>query len=93
MKIVIAPDKFKGSLTANEVCSIVQTELLKKHPEFEIISTPLADGGEGTCDLLTQLSDGRRIEIDVLDPLQRKIKSSYGISGDGNTAFIEMAKA
>lgn len=93
MKIVIAPDKFKGSLTANEFCDIVQAELLNQSPELEIISIPLADGGEGTCDLLIQLSDGSRVEIDVLDPLQRKIRSSYGISGDGNTAFIEMAKA
>jgi len=93
VKIVIAPDKFKGSLTANEFCDIVQAELLNQSPELEIISIPLADGGEGTCDLLIQLSDGSRVEIDVLDPLQRKIRSSYGISGDGNTAFIEMAKA
>ncbi|MFZ1805989.1 MAG: glycerate kinase [Cyclobacteriaceae bacterium] len=93
MKIVIAPDKFKGSLTANEVCDIVQTELLNNFPQLEIISIPLADGGEGTCDLLSQLSEGRRIEIEALDPLHRKIKSSYGISGDGHTAFIEMALA
>ncbi|MEP2667792.1 MAG: glycerate kinase [Cyclobacteriaceae bacterium] len=93
MKIIIAPDKFKGSLTAREVCEIVQSELLKKFPEAEIISVPLADGGEGTCDLLTQLSDGKRIEVNVHDPLQRMITAGYGISGDGNTAFIEMAAA
>lgn len=93
MKILIAPDKFKGSLTAREVCEIVQSELLKKFPGAEIVSVPLADGGEGTCDLLTQLSDGKKIEVDVHDPLQRKITASYGISGNGNTAFIEMAAA
>ena len=93
MKIVIAPDKFKGSLTASEVCDIVQSELLSRSREFDIITLPLADGGEGTCELLTELSNGRIIEVDVLDPLHRKIKSSYGISGDGHTAFIEMAKA
>lgn len=93
MKIIIAPDKFKGSLTANEVCDVVQAALLIKSPDLEVITIPLADGGEGTCDLLTQLSKGREIEIEVLDPLHRKIKSRYGISGDSHTAFIEMAKA
>lgn len=54
---------------------------------------PLADGGEGTYQLLTQLSNGKTIQVDVLDPLQRKIKASYSISDDGQTAFIEMALA
>ena len=52
MKIVVALDKFKGSLTANEACSIVQRALLVTHPEARMILKPMADGGDGTADAL-----------------------------------------
>ena len=93
MKIVIAPDKFKGSLTALEVCDIIKASLINKNPKLIIDTVPLADGGEGTCELLTNLSEGRMVTIEVQDPLRRKINSTYGISGDGKVAFIEMALA
>ena len=51
----------------------------------------MADGGEGTCDMLTQFSKGKKIKVQVLDPFFRKIEGEYGISGDGKTAFVEMA--
>lgn len=93
MTILIAPDKFKGSLSAKEVCEAVSTGLLKLDPSLSIISVPLADGGEGTSELLTINSGGSVINCSVSDPLFRKINASYGISGDGTTAFIEMASA
>jgi len=91
--IVIAPDKFKGSLTAQQVCDAVQEGLLEADPSLQVISLPLADGGEGMSALLTTFSGGTSVQTTVRDPLFRHIQAIYGISRDGNTAFIEMAAA
>ena len=93
MTILIAPDKFKGSLTAQQVCKAIEEGLCSINPALTIFSIPLADGGEGTSDLLTDFSDGSNVSVTVVDPLFREIESGYGISRDGKTAFIEMAKA
>ncbi|NOT74069.1 MAG: glycerate kinase [Cyclobacteriaceae bacterium] len=92
MTIVVAPDKFKGSLTSKQVCAAIKESLLEIDPSLTIISIPLADGGEGTSDLLTELSHGTIVKIKALDPLFRVTETEYGISADGRTAFIEMAK-
>ena len=93
MNILIAPDKFKGSLTAAEVCDAIKSGLRQTYSDFDIISIPMADGGEGTCELLTQHFNGNVIPVDITGPDFIKIKAEYGISKDGSTAFIEMAKA
>ncbi len=93
MKILIAPDKFKGSLTAPQVCEIISATLLARKSNFQISTLPLADGGEGTAELLTHFSQGSEISVDVLDPLLRPIQASYGLSFNKDVAFIEMAKA
>jgi glycerate kinase len=93
MRILLAPDKFKGSLTALEVCQALKRGLLEANPRFEIDSFPLADGGEGTAEILTYHSKGQLIEAKVKDPLFRPIKAQFGLSQDCKTAFIEMAKA
>ena len=93
MNILIAPDKFKGSLTANEVCDAIRSGLLQVKSDLYIISIPMADGGEGTCELLTHYFGGNMISLEVTGPRFEKIKAEYGISKDGTTAFIEMAKA
>jgi glycerate kinase len=93
VNILVAPDKFKGSLTAKEVCAAIEKGLLKINSSLSINLIPMADGGEGTCELLTDKSKGTIISTEVSDPLFRKITASYGISGDGSTAFIEMASA
>jgi glycerate kinase len=92
MNILIAPDKFKGSLSALEVCDIIKDELLVLG-QHEVIALPLADGGEGTCELLTSFSGGTMINVRVRDPLGRMIDSKVGLSNDGRTAFLEMATA
>jgi glycerate 2-kinase len=89
----VAPDKFKGSLSAAEVCNAIARGLQRINPSITIISMPMADGGEGTYELLTTHSNGTIVTCRVSDPLFRKINASYGISGDGSTAFIEMASA
>lgn len=93
MNILIAPDKFKGTLSANEVCEAVREALLEIDSCYEISKVPLADGGEGTFEILVENSRGIIKQLSVLDPLQRPIQSEYGLSKNKTTAFIEMAKA
>jgi glycerate 2-kinase len=93
LNILICPDKFKGSLNAQGVCTAISAGLLSIDPNVTIQSVPLADGGEGTCDLLTEWNEGTQIEVEVHGPLFAPVTAHYGISGDGNTAFIEMAVA
>jgi glycerate 2-kinase len=93
MKIVIAPDKFKGSLSAEDVCTAVATTLIDFFPSAEINSVPLADGGEGTSGLLTLFFKGKKHQVRVSGPLFESIDADYGVNQDGTTAFIEMAKA
>ncbi|MCW5911821.1 MAG: glycerate kinase [Cyclobacteriaceae bacterium] len=93
MKILIAPDKFKGSLSAQKAGEAIGSVLLKLDSSLQIQTLPMADGGEGTAELLTTHTKGKWITCMVHDPLFRKINAGYGISGDGSTAFIEMASA
>lgn len=93
MKILICPDKFKGSLTAREVCDAIEQAILEIHPQAGVHSVPLADGGEGTCALLTEWHQGHEVELPVHGPLLDRVTARYGISGDGQAAFIEMAEA
>lgn len=93
MKIIIAPDSFKGSLSALEVARAIQKGIKNADTTIETVVVPMADGGEGTVQSLVDATDGRIIELNVHDPLFRKIKSFYGIMGDGKTAVIEMAAA
>ncbi|WP_150316032.1 glycerate kinase [Mesonia mobilis] len=93
MKFVIAPDKFKGSLTGFEFCTAVEKGLVKVFPQAEIIHLPLADGGDGTLEIAQHHLKGTKIEILVNDPFFRKIKASYVFSKDTEIAYIEMAEA
>lgn len=93
MYILVAPDKFRGSLEAVEVCRSASEGILLAFPDAEIVTVPLADGGEGTTKILTQQSKGKFVKAAVQDPLGRLIEAEYGMSGDGTTAYIEMAAA
>lgn len=93
MRVLIAIDKFKGSLTAREAGEALAEGLRAGAGGFEIVVMPLADGGEGTFRILTEMSHGTIAQATVTDPLNRKVSASYGISGDKKTAFIEMAQA
>lgn len=93
MKILIAPDSFKDCLPASEVALSIELGILKVFPDAEIIKIPLADGGEGTVEALVNATGGKIINIQVHDPLMRKIDSFFGILGDRKTAIIEMAAA
>lgn len=93
MRIVLAPDSFKGCLTAVEVCNALEVGIRRRFPEAAIVKVPMADGGEGTVQSLVDASGGRIIKHQVHDPLGRRVKSFFGIMGDGTTAVIEMAAA
>jgi glycerate 2-kinase len=93
VKILIAPDKFKGTLNASCVCEAIVAALKINYPEASCVKLPLADGGEGTFEILLQHLKGTIRKVTVRDPLMRPIESEYGISGDGRIAFIELARA
>ncbi|AUD00907.1 glycerate kinase [Spirosoma pollinicola] len=93
MKILLAPDKFKGSLTASVVCAAMTEGIRLANPTAEVIAVPMADGGEGTAEVLTQVTGGNWYTTTVQDPIGRPVDAGYGISGDGTTAYIEMAQA
>lgn len=92
LNILIAPDSFKDSLSAMEVANCIEQGILQVDPSASIQKIPLADGGEGFTEALMQNQGGRRIELEVLDPLLRPISAAYGILNNG-TAVIEMAAA
>jgi glycerate kinase len=93
MKIVIAPDSFKESLSSLEVASELETGLRRVWPDAEYIKVPMADGGEGTVQSLVDATGGRIVKCAVTGPLGQKVLASYGILGDERTAVIEMAEA
>ncbi|TYA50596.1 glycerate kinase [Aggregatibacter actinomycetemcomitans] len=93
MKIIIAPDSFKESLTALEVANAIETGFKRIFPNAEYIKLPMADGGEGTVQSLVDATGGKLVECDVVAPLGNTVQSFFGLSGDGKTAIIEMAAA
>ena len=93
MKIIIAPDKFRGSLTGIEFCWVVKEAIWEVLPDVEIIEAPVADGGDGTLAALeAQVPHGKKTIV-VNDPLFRKIQASYLYNEDYKIAFVEMAEA
>lgn len=92
MNIVIAPDSYKGSLSALEVGKTIKKAFLKEIPDATIDVIPMADGGEGTLETLVYSTNGKRIQINVTGPLGDPIESEYGVLGDGKTVVIEVAK-
>ena len=90
-KFIVIPDSFKGTLSAIEVCEIIEDKLSKAFPACEVISVPAADGGEGTVDCFFHARAGEKVQCSVKGPHFEDISASYGILGD--TAVIEMAAA
>ncbi|MEA2088030.1 MAG: glycerate kinase [Candidatus Caldatribacteriota bacterium] len=93
MKIVVAPDSFKGSLTAVEVSDAIEQGVREIFPEAEIIKIPMADGGDGTVQCLVNATGGEILREKVTGPLGDEVLASYGILGNKKTAVIEMAEA
>ncbi|WP_421802297.1 glycerate kinase [Flagellimonas sp.] len=93
MKFILAPDKYKGSLTGREFCETVALGIKKVFSNAEIISRPLADGGDGTIDVVADYLNASKVSVKVKDPLFREITTQYLLSEDKQTAFIEMSEA
>lgn len=93
MKIVLAPNAFKGSLTALQVAEAMQAGVQRILPKADTHLLPIADGGDGTLDVIIGVSGGELIPVEVLDPLGRPITAHYGLLPDKSTAIIEMAAA
>lgn len=93
MKIVIAPDSFKESLSALEVAKAIESGFREIFPNAEYVKLPVADGGEGTVEAMVAATGGRVVAATVTGPLGEPIDAFYGLSGDESIAFIEMAAA
>lgn len=93
MKIVIAPDSFKESLTAREVAESIKQGFSRYFPTAQYCCIPMADGGEGTVTSLVDATKGELISTQVCGPLGKQVTANWGILGDGSTAVIEMAQA
>lgn len=93
MKIVIAPDSYKESLSAAQVADIIESGMKEIFPAASYIKLPVADGGEGTVEAMVDAFHGRRMHVTVRGPLGEPVTACYGLSGDGQLAIIEMAAA
>ncbi|WP_238082848.1 glycerate 2-kinase [Pseudescherichia vulneris] len=93
MKIVIAPDSYKESLSATEVAQAIEKGFREIFPDAHYVSVPVADGGEGTVEAMIAATQGAEHTASVTGPLSERVDARWGMSGDGHTAFIEMAAA
>ena len=93
MKVVIAPDSFKGSLTASQAAAAMARGVRRAAPDAEVVTVPMADGGEGTVQALVDATGGSLRPVTVTGPLGEPVAAGFGLAPDGATAFIEMAAA
>lgn len=93
MKIVLAPDSYKNSLTAKQVAQSMKKGFAKVYPDAEFVNVPMADGGEGTVQSLVDARNGQMVTETVVNPLGNKTQAQYGLIDDGQVAVIEMAQA
>lgn len=92
-KVILIPDSFKGTMSSTEICQIMKGEVLRHYPECEVVSIPVADGGEGSVDAFLEAVGGEKIYTEVNGPyFGEKVRGYYGII-PGNIAVIEMAAA
>lgn len=93
MKVIIAMDSFKGSISSIEGSQAVSDGIREIDPHATIVTLPLADGGEGTVDAIVHATSGKIVETKVTGPLHESVRAKYGLTGDGKTAVIEVAEA
>ena len=91
MKFVLIPDSFKGTLSSSQICSILKEEIERFSPVADVVSVPVADGGEGTVAAFLEAVGGSLVPVTVKGPFFEDMKCSYGVLKDGITAVIEMA--
>lgn len=92
LRVIVAPDSFKGSLSAIDVCSAIHEGVKNVFPDAEVVNLPLGDGGEGTLEICMSILEGRLLKTDVESPIGEKVNASYLLTGNG-VAIIESAEA
>lgn len=90
-KVIVIPDSFKGTMSSVEICEIISCSILEKYPACQVISIPVADGGEGTVECLSRIADVKKEIVEVTGPAFNKVTAEYAVSGD--TAIMELAEA
>lgn len=90
-KFLLIPDSFKGTMSSEEICKVMEKAILKNYSDATVISIPVADGGEGSVDAFLKAMDGEKITVTVKGPYFEDMDAFYGIIENGNTAVIEMA--
>ena len=93
LTILLAPDSFKESMTAKEVCEAMEKGIKNANNNITCVHVPMADGGEGTMQSLVDATGGKIYKVNVTGPLGNEVEASYGILGDGKTGMLEMASA
>jgi glycerate kinase len=93
MNVIVAPDSFKGNMSAPETCAIIEKGILRADKSAEVFKVPLADGGEGTARAVTQAAGGRFVKVRVTGPLGDKIDTEFGLISGGQVAVLDMASA
>jgi len=93
VRIVVAPNAFKGSLTAIEAAKAITEGILAAVPDAQVVQLPIADGGDGTVDALVAATYGEHRRLRVQGPLEEPVDAGYGLIDGGTTAVIEMAQA
>ena len=91
-RYVLVPDSFKGTLGSGEICAILREEILRAKPDAEVVSIPVADGGEGSVDAFLTAVGGQRVQVPCHGPHMEEMTGFYGLLPDG-TAVVEMAAA
>ena len=92
MKILVAPQEFKGSISALSAAEAAKIGILRAFPQAEVVLCPVADGGDGTLETLVEVSGGEVKTCSVQNPIGETIQAQWGAMGDGVTAVIEMAR-
>ena len=93
MKIIVAPDSFKGNMSAPTVCATIEEGILRAFKKAKVYKIPLADGGEGTAKAVTEAAAGKFVEVTVKGPLGKKHKTAFGLLEKGKVAVMDMASA
>lgn len=90
-KVILIPDSFKGTMSSSEICGIMAEAVRAYYPGAQVVSIPVADGGEGSVDAFLSAVGGERVSVPVKGPYMEEMEGYYGLLDDGATAVIEMA--
>ena len=93
MKVVVAPNAFKGTLTASQAAAAIARGVREVFPQAEVIEVPVADGGDGTVDALVSVHHGKYLTADVEGPLGDPVQAAYGLIEAGRTGVVGLASA